>query len=445
VKIPRFMERFTRSPKPVGRVDIDSIFTVSAIPQQGYVDRSERRELSRIADAITASGKSIVVLGPAKIGKSVFLHKLINEKFDIAPIELTGRSLESIDQFWLRLVIESGGYVEKSIKTKEKEQVKAKLGSELISASADLKKRKEQEITAERIFTIQSLGEQFIENFNPLIVIEDFHEIKSLDTRKEIASISKNFSEKLLAKFVFVSTSEPEIDLFKTDPQLQMRASIYPFPTWSNKELEAVVEIGFGKLKINVGSIESGRIVRESNGSPCTLNDICANAAKSAKRQAGSAWDSEITITLSARDVASALEDQVLQYTSFANIPTLALAQSRVSDRPTRYTIGAGQGTIYHLILEALRKNGMAEPHGVGRDAIRERIAEILGNKRWNSRTLDDHLAALAATDITIEHRALFGRLPEKPMHFNQDEGKFYVDDPTLRTYLYRRGTFHSM
>ena len=436
---------------PIQRPDIDSVFSLSAVPSGSYVSRSGRRELDQIEDAITARGKTVVVLGPAKVGKSVFVNKVVRDRFNDRPIEISGRSTHSVEQFWLRLVVASGGFVEEKITQEEdraatvEARAKLRLGHDLMKVSADLRSSMSAGSTTtverRRLYDLQSLGENFLSTYSPVILFEDFHEIPSEDVRLAIASISKEFSEKEKAKFVFVATSEPEIRMFGRDKQL--RASIYVFPSWTVAELEAVISAGLSRLNCQINQPDRNRLTRESFGSPYILNDICATMAKSARRRVGEAWGTGSSILIQSGDVAEALSAQVVEYRSFADLPNLALQQSTVADRPTRYTIGDAKGTIYHLILEALRRPGHAEPQGVGQEVIRNKIREILKNESWQSPTLGDHLAALASTDIQVEHRKLFERLPERPMTYDGAAQKFFVNDPTLRTYLYRQGRFH--
>ena len=446
------------APSVLVRPPIEAVWNTHSEPSLSFVDR-EGDELTKIKDSIARRDKITVILGAPLTGKTQFVNRAVSAAGGVR-VSINGADITDYDLFWLRVIAEADPFVraaytkESSLGAQMETEASVGLGLKgLAEASAAVRAgiHAEQRVTeiVERIGNVRTIGKEILRTFQPFVFLDDFHEIRADEVRIEIAKAARTLTQDNVAKFIVLATSKPELSIFQADKQISGRTELWLFPVWEQGDLKQIVGVGVRQLGCRIAGDTRDILVRECWGNPGVLNDLCWSAATYASRRVRpDVWRSTPAIELRREDVGHALSVQVEQYRSaFERVPEYAFNQSSVGGKDHRYPMlnesaeKIGDASVYRLILEALRTPEYAGKHGVGELVLKDKIRSITGNRRWGPTNWSSHLQALANTNFTVGHRNLFqNKLPERPLHYDVALSKFYVTDPTLRTYLHRGG-----
>lgn len=230
----------------------------------------------------------ICLVGPSKVGKTVLTNHLSKERDRIF---ITCGSIKDLDTFYkiifetLALPIEitesqgssnTDSYAFTSTLKLKVSQVFASLGLD-ISASNKHDNTNQKSTTQKFSLTsIISAVDRVIKGSNIVVILDDFHYIKS-ELQKEIIKIIKGWlTEDNCVIATLVGHRQGMI--IDEVPEIKGRAMVIPINSWTDDELKNIVVSGLESLKVNlVPNQMIDSIIKESYSNPMLTQEICKN------------------------------------------------------------------------------------------------------------------------------------------------------------------------
>lgn len=457
-------------------VNLDDVFSLTAIPSLNFIDRSEERdEIRDLKAALQTPGKLVCIHGESKSGKTTFVRDLAaGEGRECIRIE--GPNIQDVDTFWnaigekLKIAIQD--VISKTETVSSQQNIKASASGSLWSPLGSLSSRFEVEALKEKaeqlsmqnraIASIRQTVIETVADGEIWIVVDDFHMAcrgrssdgsefhapdKARRIRHSIFEDIKSLVSEDRVKFVFISIPREPIDVLSSkgalagDTQLSGRVSIEEFPGWSAQELIKIPLNGFELLKMEMGKQPAGRIATSSLGSPLNTHQIChriclnAEVRSSTQVKADNRYVSLKQVKIAIQDFVRSMDlydgycERILELGSSKTGATIPFRNRMVG--------------LNEAIAMGLAKSYIHSEFGLRVDKLKNRIGDIFPRNRWSEANIASRLSRMAEAEIitSISSNSEFSQ-KHQPIIFDQEALKVYLVDPGLSMYLgekYRR------
>lgn len=404
-----------------------NVFVAGRPPSVTYNPRDDRHlelEVTRFLDQ--GPGKALSISGPTKSGKTVLVERLMPED---EAIWMHGSDLESVDQFWGKVVDWLGLYdlVEVTMQSggTSGTNVGGTLGIRIASINYH-ESGQQTQMQGSRVSRKQALNTVAREGLKELtvpIVIDDFHYVADT-ARRPIARAIKTVIP--LCSVVLIAVPHEAFNAVRNEPDMGGRVSHLGIELWSADELRYIAERGFEALNIADEHGIGQRLAENSYGAPFLMQELCFEYANS------------IGVLKTAAAPVATIEPRAwnafFKRIAERNPPVifenlLKGPKTRGQQRIDRVFKSGGKTDIYGALMDGIAKVGKASLsyQELGRMIERELMEPISGQQITLSL---GHMAAIAE-----EHRST----GDPAVAYKDD--MLHVLDPFLLFYL-RYGTW---
>lgn len=199
-------------------------------PTVNFIDRSNTDAFRRMVVQLGRGGRLVRFFGQSKSGKTILCRHAFAKT---TPIEVRGRSIDQITDFYQAIAAECG-------------------------------------LTAQNL---EKEVETFVIRDRRPIVVDDFHQIPT-KTQQAIIRRVKPFLDAAIT-VVLISIPDCAKETILRDGELMDRTVAIAAPKWTDSELYEIVEKGFSALAISVDPSVVNSIVRQSFKNPLLVQDYC--------------------------------------------------------------------------------------------------------------------------------------------------------------------------
>ncbi|MBU4231511.1 MAG: ATP-binding protein [Proteobacteria bacterium] len=407
---------------------IYDIFKTKGQPTLTYVKREKGHFEEILEAALESKGTLCLLTGPSKTGKTSLFTR-VAEELGLEILKVRCDKSVTPTEFWKRALEEINfDRLESIEKGKGKELVvgvalEGKIGWSWLLASltgkANLSRNTtETEIESRNRILADPAPSHLIPVLRQLpilLVVEDFHYL-SPDTQETIFQQWKVFVDNEVS-VVVVGTTHHAADLAYANKDLVGRISHVDLPKWQIADLEKILNMGFGYLKITIQNNLKRLIAEESAGLPIITQAICRQMLirKSIKEVS----NIDTATQFNDHDVRAALHDvALLEYNQFSSLYDNLIRGPR--KRARLYD-------TYELILSTFTLDPLS--FSLSRDELDGRLKKLPlpEEKRPPAASLNATLAALGR----FQDRIGFSLLEWIPKH-----RRLFIVEPSFLFYL---------
>lgn len=206
----------------------------------------------------------------------------------------------------------------------------------------------------------------------PVIVLDDFHFVTNMATRREILLALRPVMEND-ATLILASLPGREDDEAYEDTNLDGRLTHISVPAWDREELREIATRGFAILKVTTQPGVVDRLIDQSYGSPQIMQQLCLNLCRLNHVED----DTSGISVLDSPDDWTVFFRQVKDNQSVKWLKRLGLGLTERGKPRNRAELDNGQSFDgYQLILWAIHQLG--SPSEVAFTDVTKKIAELL-------------------------------------------------------------------
>ncbi|NHV31820.1 hypothetical protein [Burkholderia sp. D-99] len=259
------------------------VFTPGQTPTVTFVrDHLERREQT-LKDA-REQRLLITISGPSKSGKTVFVRNVVGAD---NLVSITGASVQSPDQLWLKVFHQIGTTVPTTSSAESNSSTSGSGGGKgqlkLFGTGVELSGNVTHASGSKAVETVTAVGFDHLQllikelaGTGLVVFIDDFHYIPR-DVQKQVAEHIKEAIDKGV-EIVCASVPYHSEDILRANPDLQGRFVAIDFDYWDTPTLTQIAERGFAELGLTVEPELMKAFAGEAAGSPQLMQSICLNA-----------------------------------------------------------------------------------------------------------------------------------------------------------------------
>src|SRR5581483_10934223 len=261
-----------------------NVFVAGGTPDVTYNPRDSRHLEAEVRSYLSQSGKALSVSGPTKSGKTVLIERLLPSS---EAIWMQGSDIQTIDDFWSRIVDWLGLYDQVEVSTQESDQIASEIsGSIGIKPIAQVGSKiggTGTSGTARRWTRQRRLADVAREGLATLpvpIVIDDFHYVAE-DVKRDLARAVKSLIP--VTHVVMIAVPHEAFDAVEHEPDMGGRVWQLRIEAWTEEELRFIPHTGFEVLNVaDAGSIIANKLASVSYGAPFLMQQLCFDVAADA-------------------------------------------------------------------------------------------------------------------------------------------------------------------
>jgi hypothetical protein len=402
------------------------VFVVGKEPILTYSPRETRQFETLLGDDLEERGRVLVVTGPSKSGKTVLLRRNVPDA-----IWLAGGQIGSIDQFWRKIVDETGGWTGESkelsrtdTETNESGSV-AKFTPAGVGAEFPAKDIDSVADTSRHGRSVdrgaQSVGLAALQKLDEPLVIDDFHHMAP-ELQREVVRHLKPLVDRNLA-VIFAAVPHHAADAVMAENEMESRVQSLQIGLWDVDELTDIAYKGFrDALAVTISDTLAKKLAGYAFRSPHLMQLLCRELSKvNDVRQTVN----ERTELKGPPEWAAFLSKLAVDYTDDQIYRDLVKGPQSRSDRLVRELKDSdGTTDMYGAVMAAIRESGPAErlEYNALRDALRDLLV-ALPQKEQITNTLK-HMSNIARDHALDEHE----RLKRDPVLEWQPDTVFVAD-----------------
>ncbi len=258
-----------------------NVFVPGAYPVHTYVERTDSKLASRLADAPSERGKFVSLTGPSKSGKTVLVENVVGKDNLIV---VTGAGVACAADVWERILdwmdvpsaaahgstssntitlgagVTAGGGVPLVAKVEGNVKLDAK-GDRSVTTSESRTRRGLKDVEKE------------IADSDFVVLIDDFHYMGTgvqIEVMKDIKEAAR-----LGIKICVASVMNRADDAIRANQEMQGRFTGIDLTYWSMEELEKIAAKGFAALNAELAADYTKKLAVEAAGSPQLMQTLC--------------------------------------------------------------------------------------------------------------------------------------------------------------------------
>lgn len=272
------------------------VFTPTKTPEINVVRRQELWDT--VSDLADQGGAFIPVLGVTKLGKTTLIKKImIRGQYIYIPAQELAKGTDALwSHLAASLEIPTSTTTGLAVGDKRKWGFFGKFGVKIpgiggvdVGSSVDGEQSTDRSVGSAFQVQLSSAVTEALKLLTqsadevgthpPMIVLDDFHFITSVETRREILQALRPIMENG-ATLILASLPGREKDEAYKGTQLDGRLAAIQVERWSADELKLIAAQGFKDLNIALQSGVVDRLVAESYGSPQIMQQLCLNVCR---------------------------------------------------------------------------------------------------------------------------------------------------------------------
>jgi hypothetical protein len=411
-------------------ISVHDVFVPNGVPTYTYVDRSDLKLERRLRDALEVARMVVSISGPSKSGKSVLIHKVIEE--DLL-INLTGASIHSAEDIWDQALRWMGEFLTRSTTNTSTNEIKVggKVGGGAgipllakASAEANISGGHQTQNSTKEDYSIGSMSDVIreIAESEYIIFIDDFHYIPR-DAQAEVGKQIKAIVEHGV-RICAASIPHRSDDVVRSNPELSGRIIAINIARWSVEDLKIIVQRGFPELNVDLAPSVVDRLAREAFGTPQLMQSLCLNLCLELNVREPLPEHCRVEVT----------EEQIIQtlertsyWTDYTSVVQGLHSgpKERGTERKQFNLLDNSKGDVYRSVLVALCQDPPLLSFTY--DQLMDRIIAVCGEERPVGSSVNSALAQMEKLSVSLS--------PQVPI-LEWDENVLEIVDPYFLFFL---------
>jgi GTPase SAR1 family protein len=260
---------------------VNQVFTPASIAKYTFIEREDKVN-TKLVDALNTPGMQIVLYGHSGCGKTTLLINKLNHTYEDHIITrcMEGMTFDSIIFHAFDML--NKFYVETSQISKENTNSASITASYIaIKGSLNAEIKTAESVTSKRIMPIQLTPQrlaQFIGEANCCWVLEDFHNVNSVEKRK-VSQLMKIFMDSASdypnLKIIAIGAVDTAKEVIEYNSEMKNRVREIYVPLMNNQEIAKIIYKGEELLNISFRPRVVQDIISYSSGLPSICHSLC--------------------------------------------------------------------------------------------------------------------------------------------------------------------------
>ena len=333
------------------------VFVAGGQPTVTYNPRPGQGFDQRVRDYLEEKHRILCITGPTKSGKTVLVRQVVP-----TAIRLSGGDMRSIDVFWRDIADALGAFTDETAgRTWSDGQTSGgsvsagvKPGGVGIEGEAVSSREQgtDESRSRSRSRDPRRVAKQELRKTMRTIVLDDFHHVDPEVQREIVRGVKDLVFDGV--PVILIAVPHRSMDIVRAEREMKKRVEQLQIKPWSESELEAIADLGFGALNIDCEAKLAEELASEAYGSPHLMQEFCLRICKLNKIEETAPEHLVLphpgSLTNFFKGIAQAEGDDET-YRRLLNGPPR-------TDRKSRHLKDGGETDLYGVVLAGIASTG---------------------------------------------------------------------------------------